>query len=214
MPTILIFVRHGESEGNRSDSFNGHVNVPLADFGKRQAQKTAELLDRYKIDAVYSSDLARAYETAKFTADRQGLTVVISKNLREINGGDFEGVKYSEIEARFPNEYHDWRNNMGNCRCPNGESVRELATRVNQEVTAIAEKHKGQTVLIATHGTPMRAMSTVWFKKDITDIRDYDWVKNASVTVVNYDDLKNPKVELYDEHDHLNGLLTELPAYI
>lgn len=59
MSTTLIFVRHGESEGNRSDSFNSHVNVPLTNLGKRQAQKTAEFLDRYKIDAVYSSDLAR-----------------------------------------------------------------------------------------------------------------------------------------------------------
>lgn len=214
MSTILIFVRHGESEGNKSDSFNGHINVPLSILGKRQAAKTAEFLDQFKIDAVYSSDLTRAYETAKFTADRQNITIVTSKNLREINGGDFEGVKYSEIEARFPKEYNDWRNDMGNCRCPNGESVRELLQRVNNTVMQIVEKHKGQTVMIATHGTPMRAMSTVWFKKDITDIRDYDWVRNASVTIVNYDDVKNPKVIMYDECRHLKGLLTELPSYI
>ncbi len=214
MSTTLIFVRHGESEGNQSDSFNGHINVRLTERGRLQAAKTAEFLDQYEINAIYSSDLARAYETAQFTANRKNLTVVTSKNLREINGGDFEGVKYSEIEKRFPKEYYDWTNNMGNCRCPNGESVRELAARVNKEVLAIAKKHQGQTVMITTHGTPIRAMSTIWFQKDITDIRDYHWVKNASVTVVDYDDIETPKVLVYDEHDHLNGLLTELPSYI
>ena len=214
MSTMLIFVRHGESEGNKLDSFNGNRNLPLTSLGRRQAECTAEFLDPYKIDAIYSSDLDRAFETARFTAIRKNLTIIASKNLREIFGGDFEGVKYSEITERFPNEYHAWKYDMGNCRCPNGESVKELLARVNREVLSIAERHKGQTVMIATHATPIRAMSTIWFKKEITEIRNFEWVKNASVTMVNYDNTDNPKVMMYDERKHLNGLLTGLPSYI
>ena len=93
-------------------------------------------------------------------------------------------------------------------------SIKELFERVKNEVNEIARKHTGKTVLIATHATPIRAMSTLWFKKNIEDIRDIDWVKNASVTVVNYDDIENPEVLLYDEHKHLNDILTELPSTI
>lgn len=214
MSTILIFVRHGESEGNKSDSFNGSIDVPLTDIGVKQAERTAKFLDRFKIDAIYSSDLKRAYETALYTAKRKNLTIVKSSNLREINGGEFEGIKYIDIEKKYPKEYAMWKNDMANCKCPNGESVRELAKRVNDEIMQIAKKHKGHTVMIATHGTPLKAMSAIWYKKDIKYIRDFNWAKNASVTVVNYDDLQNPVVVMYDEHEHLQDLLTELSPYV
>lgn len=214
MPTTLIFMRHGESSGNKSSSFNGNLDLDLTQLGENQAECTAQYLDKYKIDIIYSSDLKRAFKTALHTAKRQNIEIIKSKNLREIFGGDFEGLKYDKIEQMFPKEYNLWRNDMGNCVCPNGESIRDLEKRVNREVKNIAMRNKDKTVLISTHATPIRVMSTVWYKKDITNIRDFDWVKNASVTVVNYDDIENPKVIEYDVHNHLTDLLTHLPSTI
>ncbi len=214
MATTLIFLRHGQSEGNKLKTFNGSLDFPLTEIGNLQAEKSAEFLDKYKIDYIYSSDLKRAYQTAEQTAKRQNLPIIKSKNLREIHGGDFEGIKFDEISLKFPKEFDLWVNDMGNCVCPKGESIKELFERVKNEVNEIARKHTGKTVLIATHATPIRAMSTLWLKKNIEDIRDVDWVKNASVTVVNYDDIENPEVLLYDEHKHLNDILTELPSTI
>ncbi len=214
MSTILIFVRHGESEGNRADSFNGHSDVKLTEKGHLQAEKTAEFLDDYKIDAIYSSDLSRAYDTALHTATRKKLPVITRETLREINGGDFEEVKYKDIMHLYPEAYQAWVSDMGNSRCPNGESVREVANRICREVERIAENHKGQTVMITTHGTPMRILSTIWAGKDIANIREVDWVKNASVSIVDYDDVKHPKVLLFNAHEHLSDVLTELPTYI
>ena len=214
MSTILIFVRHGESVGNKIDSFNGSIDHPLSSRGRAQAECTAKFLDRYKIDKIYSSDLSRAYETASFTAKRRDMEIIPSKSLREIDGGNFEGVEYRLLEEKYPVEYGAWKNDMGNCRCPGGESVRELLARVSAEVLKIAKDNIGKTVLIATHATPIRVMSTVWAKRDITKVREFPWVKNASVTVVNYDDPENPEVILYDEATHLAELATELPSYI
>lgn len=214
MSTTLIFVRHGESEGNKTSIFTGSLNVSLTKTGKAQGERTAMFLEKYPVDAIYSSDLDRAVDTASYIAKRKNIPVVTSKNLREIDGGDFEGIPFDAIKERFPKEFEMWQNNMGDCRCPNGESVQELAKRVNDEVKQIAENHKGQTVVITTHGTPIRAMSTVWHKKNITDIRDFPWVKNASVTIVNYDDMNNPYIELYDGHEHLMDMLTVLPSTI
>ncbi len=211
MATTLIFVRHGESEGNKSSRFNGNLDLELTDRGRIQAQKTAEYLDRYKIDKVYASDLSRAFETAEIIGKRQYVSVIKNKNLREIFGGDFEGKIYSDLQKLYPVEFDKWLNDLGNCRCPNGESIRELLHRFNTEIKQIAAENKGKTILIGTHAMPIRVMSTVWNKKDITKVRDFKFVRNASVTVVDYSDVDNPVVLEYDVAEHLGDIATELP---
>jgi len=134
LSTILIFVRHGESEGNKSNRFNGSLNLPLTDKGKEQARKTAEYLKKYKIDRIYSSDLSRALETGKIIAKSQNIDVIESKELREIYGGDFEGEIYDDLRIKFPVEFKTWLNDLGNCTCPNGESIRDLLERFNRKI--------------------------------------------------------------------------------
>lgn len=211
LATILIFIRHGESEGNKNSRFNGSLDLLLTDKGRMQAEKTAEYLDKYKIDKVYASDLKRASETAEIIAKRQNLDVIKDTKLREIFGGDFEGQIYDDLRSKFPVEFGMWLNDLGNCRCPNGESIRELLHRFNERIKEIAVENKDKTILIGTHAMPIRVMSTVWSKKDITQIRDFDFVRNASVTVVDYSDVDNPVVIEYDVAEHLGKLATELP---
>ena len=214
MATTLIFVRHGESEGNKSGRFNGNANFPLSDKGRAQAQKTAEYLDEFKIDKIYTSDLLRAKETAQIIAERQNIDITEDKLLREINGGDFEGELYDELHIKFPEEFHKWMNDLGNCQCPNGESIRGLLERFNNKVIEIVENNKNKTVLIATHAMPIRVITTVWSKKDITCVRDVDYVRNASVTVIDYTDKLNPEIIEYDKAEHLGELITELPKNV
>ena len=209
MATTLIFVRHGES-----GRFNGSLDFPLTEKGRAQAQKTAEYLDKYKIDKAYSSDLLRAKETAQIIATRQNLGLIEDKGLREINGGDFEGQLFNDLHIKFPKEFSIWMNDLGNCKCPNGESIRELFERFNKKVIEIAKNNKDKTILIGTHAMPIRVMSTLWNKKDITDVRDIDYVKNASVTVVDYTDINNPKIIEYDIANYLGELMTELPKNV
>ena len=214
LATILIFVRHGESEGNKSSRFNGSLDFSLTEKGRAQAQKTAEFLDKYKIDKVYASNLLRAKETAQIIAKRQNLNLVEDAALREINGGDFEGQLFDDLHVKFPVEFNTWLTDLGNCQCPNGESIRALFERFNTKVKEIANIERGKTVLIGTHAMPIRVMSTLWNKKDITAVRDLDYVKNASVTVVDYTDVENPKVLEYDIAEHLGELMTELPKNV
>ncbi len=211
LATVLIFIRHGESEGNKVSRFNGSLDLPLTDKGREQAVKTAEYLKKYKIDKVYSSNLSRALETARIIADTQGVDVIENEKLREIYGGDFEGETYDDLRIKFPVEFGAWFDDLGNCKCPNGESVRELLHRFNEEVKHIAAENTDRTVLIGTHAMPIRVMSAVWNKKDITQVRDFDFVRNASVTVVDYSDIENPVVLEYDVAEHLGELTTELP---
>lgn len=214
MATILIFVRHGESEGNKSGRFNGSMDFPLSDKGRAQAKKTSEYLDKYKIDTAYSSDLLRAKETAQIVTNRQNVALIEDTGLREINGGDFEGQLFDELAIKFPTEFKIWMEDLANCQCPNGESIRGLFERFNAKVKEIAKNNKDKTILIGTHAMPIRVMSTLWHKKDLSSIRDIDYVKNASVTVVDYTDIDNPKILEYDIAEHLGELMTELPKIV
>jgi len=211
MQTILIFVRHGESEGNKSSRFNGSLNLPLTERGQLQASKTALYLKKFKIDKVYASDLSRAAQTGKTIAEMQNCDIVFCKELREIFGGDFEGQLYDDLRTKFPKEFGIWLNDLGNCVCPNGESIKDLLKRFNDKIISIVNENIGKTIVIATHAMPIRVMSTVWSKKDITKVRDFEFVRNASVTVVDYTDINNPEVLVYDEAEHLGELVTELP---
>lgn len=214
MATTLIFVRHGESEGNKNARFNGSMDFPLTEKGRAQAKKTAEFLNKYKIDKAYASDLVRAKETAQIIADSQNLELIEDIGLREINGGDFEGESFDDLHVKFPVEFKMWLEDLGNCQCPNGESIRGLFERINAKVREIAGDNKGKTVLIGTHAMPIRVMSTLWNKKDITDVRDLDYVKNASATIIDYTDIDNPKILEYDLAEHLGDLMTELPKNV
>lgn len=197
-----------------SGRFNGSLDFPLTERGKIQAEKTAEYLDKFKIDKAYSSDLLRAKETAEIIAERQNLEITVRKALREIDGGDFEGVAYEELYERFPAEFKIWRNDLGNCKCPHGESIKELLERFNTEIIEIVKNNQGKTILIGTHAMPIRAMKTVWDKEDITKIKNIAFVKNAAVTVVDYTDIENPKVLEYDVAEHLGDLITEIPKHV
>ncbi len=211
MKTRLYFVRHGESMGNLEEKFNGHINFDLTEKGHAQAECTARFLDAYPIDVIFSSDLNRAFQTAEHTAKRKGLSVNLTKALREINGGAYEGVVYREIIKHYPEEFSVWLNDIGNATCPGGESVRELQARINQEVLRIVEENRGKHILITTHATPVRVMSCIWNNISLCDMHKTNWVNNASVTIVEYDGDNKSKLVAYNLSAHLGELNTFLP---
>lgn len=203
MKTRFIIIRHGESEGNLSNVFAGQVDVPLTDLGRKQGQCTAELLKNEKIDAVYSSDLCRAYETALFTAEKHGLPVIKHKGLREICGGLWERLPYSEIRKKYAEQYNIWVNNIGLTHCDGGESVQGVGNRVFDAINEIAKENIGKTVCIGCHALALRAFTAKILNIAPKDIHEkLPWVTNASVTYIDYEDDKFTLVK-YGEDAHL-----------
>lgn len=186
--TTLYFVRHGQSLGNLTRHFLGHTDQDLSELGYKQAELLSDFLNLIDIDVIYSSDLIRAYNTVKPTALKKGMEIITSKNLREINAGDWEGLSVSELWEKYEKEYGIWKNDTGNATPPNGETVLELQKRVNSQVNKIVAENKDKKILIATHATPIRAMTCVWNGIDITNMKNVPWVTNASFTAVNYND--------------------------
>ena len=148
-------VRHGETDWNREDRFQGHSDPPLNDRGRSQARALAQALGGLEAAALYSSPLARAHETAIILAERLRLEVQMRDDLREVDVGSWSGLTRSEAEARFPAGYRRWLE-FGH-GWDDGETYQELGLRVLSEVRRIAEDHPGERVVAVTHGGPIRS---------------------------------------------------------
>lgn len=148
--TTFLLVRHGETDWNLQHRVQGHTDRPLNDTGREQALALARELENMKIDAVYSSDLMRAHETARIVAGERGLDVIVIPGLRERDFGTWEGLTDEEIFERFPQARHGpWGD---------AESREEMLQRVEEALARIAAAHPDGHVLVITHGGPVRAV--------------------------------------------------------
>jgi 2,3-bisphosphoglycerate-dependent phosphoglycerate mutase len=150
--TRIILVRHGETDWNATGRIQGHNDTPLNDVGRQQARRVARRLAREPVRALYSSDLARAFETATIIGEPLGLTVVTSPRLRERRYGAWEGLTATEIQARDPEQYAQWRTRSTDFAPPQGESRSQLLTRALAELQTIARRHTREMVVVVTHG--------------------------------------------------------------
>lgn len=212
--TKVILVRHGQSEANLNMCFAGQCNPDLTELGYKQAERFSKwVIENYKIDKIYASDLLRAYNTAKPTADQLNLPIIKNINFREINGGKWENVKFEKLLTDYAEDYGLFVNDIGNSRCSEGESVKELSIRVLAELKKVCEDNPDKTILIATHATPIRAIQTILQKGDISYAKDVPWTPNASATVLKYEDGKFD-FEIIGYTDYLDGIKSQLPSSI
>jgi broad specificity phosphatase PhoE len=148
--TLILLVRHGETDWNLTRRVQGHTDRPLNDTGRAQARELAARLADEPLDAVYSSDLLRAHETARIIAAGRGLDVTAVPDLRERDFGTWEGLTDDEILTRYPDaRERPWGD---------AETREEMSRRVLEALERIAETHPGKRVLVVAHGGPMRAL--------------------------------------------------------
>ena len=164
MTTILI-ARHGESDWNREHRWQGQADRPLTERGREQAQTLAERLAHMELDAVYSSDLRRAFDTANAVAEKQGLDVQVTEELREVDVGSWSGLTQEEAEERFPDGFRRWR--AGFPGWDDGETYEEMTDRVLPAVERIAREHGGGRLLVVSHGGPIRALHAAALGLDV-----------------------------------------------
>ncbi len=150
-------MRHGETEYNREGRWQGsESDPPLDDRGREQALAAARELAGVPFDALYSSDLERAVETARILSDQLGAPVRILEGLRELSHGRWEGKTLEEILETWPEEYSELAADPWNVPRPGGDSYRDLGERVWPLLERLAERHEGRRVLLVTHGGPIR----------------------------------------------------------
>ncbi|MBO7304074.1 MAG: histidine phosphatase family protein [Clostridia bacterium] len=203
--TRIILERHGQSVGNAMRKYLGHSNLGLSELGREQAVLAAECLKDVHIDAIYSSDLERAYATALPHAQLRGLEVKTSSQLREFYIGEWEGADVDWlVKERYDEFVLKWLGEFGTFTFPGGESVLDGAERMYNALVAIARENDGGVVLVASHAAIIRA-----FYCKISGIEPekmaeaFPFPTNASFTTVDYDGEKFIPVE-FSHDDHIN----------
>jgi broad specificity phosphatase PhoE len=154
--TTILLARHGESDWNVEQRWQGHADRPLTPRGQAQAEALADRLDGYPLAAVYSSDLRRALDTARAVAVRRGLEVVARRDLREVDVGSWSGCSRDELAARHPEQLERWE--LGSKGWEGGESYEDMAARIVHAVGEVAALHPGEHVLVVSHGGSVRAL--------------------------------------------------------
>lgn len=208
MTTKVIFVRHGEAEGNYEKVFHGNFDSGLTEKGRLQAEKAAERLEAESIDIIYSSPLKRAYDTAKHIANKKGIKEIkTDEGLKEINGGKWENEKWAELPVKWPDEYYNWEHRPHLHRMPGGESMRDIYDRIVSTVTRIVNENIGKDICIVTHGTVLRALMCYIYKKEFEDLISISWYDNTAITVVEFSD-DDFNVILEGDNSHLGSKLS------
>ena len=183
MPTTILLARHGESDWNRSKQWQGFADRPLTDLGREQAAELARRLSDTELDAVYSSDLQRARDTAEVVARTKGLTVQTTPDLREVDVGSWSGLTRAEAEARYPEHYARWL--QGGEGWDDGETYEQLGERVVRAIRRIAKAHEEERVLVVAHGGTIRAIHAAALGVDIHTYRRIQRVEpNATLSAV------------------------------
>jgi broad specificity phosphatase PhoE len=150
--TTILLARHGESDWNRDRRWQGHADRPLTDLGREQARVLAGRLATTELDAVYSSDLQRARETAALVAELHGLPVRELSDLREVDVGSWSGLTRAEAEELFPDAFRRWTE--GGEGWDDGETYEQLSERVIGAVFEIAARHPDDRVLLVAQEAP------------------------------------------------------------
>jgi len=150
--TRLIAVRHGETAWNRVSRIQGHTDIPLNEAGLWQARQVGQAVAAEGIDAIYSSDLQRAADTARAIGQAAGVPVQLDVALRERHFGELEGLTHDEINTRWPEQARRWRGRDPDYGPQGGETLKDFHARCVGALTRLAQRHPGQTVVLVAHG--------------------------------------------------------------
>ena len=208
--TELLFIRHGETDWNRQQRFQGQVEVPLNATGLQQAERVAGRLGADPHDVLYTSDLGRARQTAAPTAAAWRMTAAPLKGLREQHFGLLEGLDVPTIKARHPDVWAQWLEHRGDFAVPGGESLLAFHRRVLDTVRDLAQQHAGQRVALFTHGGVLDMLWRTANGLPIAGLRTCD-IPNTGLNRLRWKD-GTLVIEGWADASHLTGLPTQPPT--
>ncbi len=201
----LYIVRHGETDGNVQQWYQGSTDVPLNARGIEQARCLSKFLRNVPLNGIYSSTLQRAQSTAEIIAEPHGLAVQAYDELREIDFGDWEGHTYQEITKMWPGEIEAFYASDGSLRARGGESFREVEKRATAKVRDILKHHhEGDSVLIASHGAAIRCLLFGLLGLAMTRIWCFQQY-NTALNIIEYHGDHNV-LTLLNSTQHLEGM--------
>lgn len=207
--TRLIIVRHAEAEGNYNRVFHGWSDGVITEKGHLQAARVSERLKGFNLDVLYSSSLKRTMQTAGYISKIKNMTINSTDNLREINGGDWEGQPWDILPEKWPEEYHTWENTPHLHKMPNGETMEEFQKRLIEEIKHIISLNLNKDICIVTHGTAIRALLCYFNSCRLENMYVIKWCDNTAITIVDYEDGKF-NIVMEGDSSHLDNELSTI----
>ena len=186
MPRFIL-TRHGQTDFNAQQRYQGNLDIPLNSEGEAQARFLTARLAPIKLDAVYTSDLQRAIRTAELALENHpsGLIPRQLKLLREIHGGAFEGLQWEEFSSRYPEDAVRWRADRTHTRPPGGENLLDAAERIDLALKKILEEvpDPDATILLVLHGGIISLLLCQVMRMELE--RLWQWrIDNCSVSIL------------------------------
>jgi len=201
--TTLYLIRHGETQWNVEGRIQGHSNCPLNANGYAQARRVAQLMANFSLQAIYTSDLDRAIETAAVIADcHPPLTPRSDARLREVFFGEWEGLTAEQVTAGWPREAAAWRADSLRHRPPGGETLETVQIRVSQAIANIITEYPRGEVAIVGHSGSLRAVVAYALTATPSVSRHFIF-DNCSLSTIEHSNDRFSLVGIND-HCHLN----------
>ena len=183
--TEFWLVRHGQTDWNVDERWQGHSDIPLNPAGLEQARRLAKKLTGQHFDALYTSDLQRAAQTAEVLGASLGLAYQTDPRLREINLGLWEGMLESELRQQFSSAWEERRNDPLNGHAPGGETLPEVASRLELAFNTIASTYPAGKVLVVSHGLALKTMVCLARRLPLGNAYNQPW-DNATWQVIKW----------------------------
>ena len=202
--TTLYLVRHGQTDNNIIDCFNGtRSNQPLNETGMKMAQALTTAFADVKLDAIYASPLLRAYQTAEGVRGERDMEIVTDPDLMEMPFGAWDGLTYKQAKARDPKLVKMWRHDFAHFRAPGEqETPGDVATRMFRSILRIVRAHRGGTVAIATHGLALHVWLARVLRLPVDRYRLYCGMYNAGYGVIEIEDDGHFRIKAWGKRDH------------
>ncbi len=200
----LLLIRHGETDWNNERRIQGHTDTSLNERGIGQAEKlAARLCSEEKIDALYSSPLARARLTAEIIGKKFGIEPILDDRLMEKHLGELEGMSFEEIEQMHPGVAQRWQESKEHFLLPGEESAQDLQKRVKDFLSELASHHNDSRIVVVSHGGTINILISTLIELDINR-RSPFWFDNASISWIDLTGPR-PRLRLLNDTCHLRN---------
>ena len=200
--TRLYLIRHGATTLSAEDRFAGAIDVDLSEEGRRQAVALGERLADDHVVAVYCSPLRRCVDTATCVAGPHRLTPIVRDGLREIAHGRWEGMRRSEVESQFAEEYSAWEEDPFTFEPEGGESGLNVLARALPVIREIVLAHPGENVAVVSHKATIRLVISTLLGFDARGYRDRLDQSPACLNILDFRDTVRARLMLFNDTSH------------
>jgi len=203
--THICIIRHGETDWNQEGRIQGQIDIPLNEAGRAQALAMAFNAAHHRFTAIYSSDLARAQETARALAEREGHEVICIPELRERHYGIFQNVVKDEAGRQYPEAYALYMARDLHYDFENGESLQQFSERVLTAFDWLVRHHSGEKIGVICHAGLLDVMYRIATGRPLETPRDFD-IPNCALNWFSHDG-QGWHLNAWDDHHHLTHVL-------